>query len=534
MRLTEIPAWQALHRDAERLRECRTGSLFVSDPARLSYLTLDAAGLHVDLSKNPLDRAVVDKLLALGAERGLEAGIAALFAGKHVNVTEDRPALHMLLRTPAGAKVDAALSDRHAEVIRVKQQLARLASRIITGELRGFSGEAVRDVVNIGIGGSHLGPQVVCEALRADRTTGIGVHFVSNVDGGDIETVLARLNPATTLFIIASKSFTTAETLLNARTARKWLSANATDPESISAQFVAVTSQPARAVEFGVAESNIFPMWDWVGGRYSLWSAIGLSIAIAVGVDGFERLLTGAHAMDEHFRTASAANNIPVMLGLTAVWNNNFIGCDSLAIVPYDDRLQRLTEYLQQLEMESNGKRVSSDGVELGVASSPVLWGGVGTNVQHAFFQQLHQGTRQTAIEFLVAMTNPIAKREHQDMLVANCFAQAEGLMSGRAGAARGNPDVLAAHRACPGNRPNTMIVFDALTPESLGALLAMYEHKTYTQAVIWGINPFDQWGVELGKGLADTILAEFHQSSLATHDPSTADLIARYLRARA
>lgn len=533
MRLTELPAWRALHRDAERLQNRRTDSLFAQDPERLSYLALDAAGLHVDLSKNPLDRAVFENLLGLANECNLAAGIAALFAGERVNVTEDRPALHMLLRTPAWASVDAALADRHAEVIRVREQLAALANNIISGELRGFSGEPVRDVVNIGIGGSHLGPQVVCEALRADRNADIGVHFVSNVDGGDIETVLARLKPATTLFIIASKSFTTAETLLNARTARAWLQGSATEAESISAQFVAVTSQPARAVEFGVAKANIFPMWDWVGGRYSLWSAIGLSIAIAVGVDGFDRLLAGAHAMDEHFRTTSAANNIPVMLGLTAIWNNNFIGCDSLAIVPYDDRLQRLTEYLQQLEMESNGKRVSSGGDAIDVDTSPVLWGGVGTNVQHAFFQQLHQGTRRTAIDFLVALTNPIANRDHQDMLVANCFAQAEGLMTGRASAAADQPDVLAAHRACPGNRPNTMIVCDALTPESLGALLAMYEHKTYTQAVIWGINPFDQWGVELGKGLADSILAEFQRGSAAKHDPSTSDLIARYLRTR-
>tara|TARA_R110002096_G_scaffold270343_3_gene464247 strand:+ start:2351 stop:3955 length:1605 start_codon:yes stop_codon:yes gene_type:complete len=533
MRLNELPAWKALHDDAARLRERRTDSLFAEDPGRLSWLALDAAGLHVDLSKNPLDRAALDKLLALATERRLAAGIAALFAGEHVNVTEDRPALHTLLRTPAGAPVDAALADRHADVLRVRQQIATLAGSIISGELRGFSGKPVRDVVNIGIGGSHLGPQVVCEALRARCNTNIGVHFVSNVDGGDIETVLARLDPATTLFIVASKSFTTAETLLNARTARTWLSQSAPDAKSIAPQFVAVTSQPARATEFGVAETNIFPMWDWVGGRYSLWSAIGLSIAIATGVDGFDGLLAGAHAMDEHFRTTSAATNIPVMLGLTAIWNNNFIGCDSLAIVPYDDRLQRLTEYLQQLEMESNGKRVSSDGTDVSVDTSPVLWGGVGTNVQHAFFQQLHQGTRRTAIDFLVALTNPVANRDHQDMLVANCFAQAEGLMSGRAGAAADGSDPLAAHRACPGNRPNTMIVCEALTPESLGALLAMYEHKTYTQAVIWGINPFDQWGVELGKGLADSILAEFRRGSAASHDPSTADLITRYLRTR-
>ncbi|MGR9092192.1 MAG: glucose-6-phosphate isomerase, partial [Gammaproteobacteria bacterium] len=362
MRLTELPVWQALRQDAARVRECRTDSLFAQDPERLSRLSFDAARLHVDLSKNPLDQAALDNLLVLATERHLDAAIVALFTGKHVNVSEDRPALHMLLRTPAGASVDPALAERHAEVIRVKQQLAGLAARVIDGELRGFSGEPVRDVVNLGIGGSHLGPQVVCEALRANRNTNIGVHFVSNVDGGDIESVLGGLNPATTLFIVASKSFTTAETLLNARTARTWLRQHATDPDAIAAQFVAVTSQPARALEFGVAEDNVFPMWDWVGGRYSLWSAIGLSIALSIGVDGFERLLAGAHAMDEHFRTTAPANNVPVMLGLMAIWNNNFIGCDSLAIVPYDDRLYRLTEYLQQLEMESNGKRVTSDG----------------------------------------------------------------------------------------------------------------------------------------------------------------------------
>jgi len=539
MQVHGLDAWRALEDDARRLISTRTELFFSREPGRLSDLALETAGVRVDLSKNKVDQGVLANLAALAEQRRLGSAIEALFTGEPVNGTERRPALHTLLRTPATARTAPALSERLAEVLAVKERVTGLGEKLRHGKVCGHTGAVIRDVVNIGIGGSHLGPQVVCEALRCEATGGIGVHFVSNVDDGDIESVLARLEPATTLFVVASKSFTTAETLLNANTARQWIQHGLDDPRATRAHFAAVTSQPERAREFGVDGELIYPMWDWVGGRYSLWSAIGITIVAAVGGDGFEQLLSGAHAMDEHFRSAPLLRNIPAMLGLVGIWNNNFQAHDNLAVIPYDERLQRLPEYLQQLEMESNGKRVTHDGADVVCDTSPVLWGGVGTNVQHAFFQQLHQGTRKTAIDFIVAMTNPYANRTHQDMLVANCFAQAEGLMRGRDGAEPENAEPteearrLAPHRACPGDRPSTMITVDTLNPATMGALLAMYEHKTYTQAVIWGINPFDQWGVELGKRLADSILRGFAGKADGPHDPSTAALIARYMRSR-
>ena len=539
MGVTELPSWQALQGESARLREARIENLFALEPDRLDYLCLDAAGLYLDLSKNNLDKSTWDKLLTLAKDRQLPRAIDDIFTGKIVNPTENRPALHTLLRGVNLQSIDPVESERIMQINQVRERMGAFSDRVASGDFVGYSGAAIRDVVNIGIGGSHLGPQLVCDALRYDANTGVNVHFVSNCDGGDLDRVLAPLNPESTYFIVASKSFTTAETLLNAKSANAWILDRFDNREATGSHFAAVTAKSDLAIAFGIDTDNIYPMWDWVGGRYSLWSAIGLPVAIKLGADGFRRLLAGAYAMDEHFRTAPLAKNIPVMLALVGIWNNNFLGCGTHAVIPYDDRLRSLPEYLQQLEMESNGKRTTLENDVVNYATAPVLWGGVGTNVQHAFFQQMHQGTGKTSIDFIVALSHPTSNREHHDMLVANCLAQAEGLMKGRprtmlgdAGETNTRID-LPSHRETPGNRPNTMIVTDALTPETLGALLALFEHKTYMQGVIWGINSFDQWGVELGKNLADAILSELDGAPAGPHDPSTNALLARFRKIR-
>ncbi len=539
MKVNDLGSWRALEQDADRLRDERIETQFELDAARLDYLCLEAAGIYLDLSKHLVDRPVVAKLLNLARERKLGRAIDAIFAGEPVNLTEDRPALHTLLRASDSDTTDPAQARRASQIANVRRKMNDFAARINDGDLTGHDGATIRDVVNIGIGGSYLGPQLVCDALRYDRNPDINVHFVSNVDGGDLDGVLASLAPESTYFVVASKSFTTAETLLNARSASAWIQKRFNDPNATRAHFAAVTAAPDRAVEFGVDPDNVFPMWDWVGGRYSLWSAIGLPIAAGIGADGFGRLLAGARSMDEHFRTVAPERNLPVMLALIGIWNNNFLGCGTLAVAPYDDRLQRLPEYLQQLEMESNGKRITLDNEEAEYATAPVLWGGVGTNAQHAFFQQLHQGNRRTATDFILFLTHQRAPRAHHDMLIANCIGQAEGLMRGRLRARLTDiesPNAavdLPAHRETPGNRPSTMIVAETLTPETLGALLALYEHKTFVQGVIWDIDSFDQWGVELGKNLANSILTELREASPASHDASTSALLERYRSVR-
>lgn len=539
MRVNELRVWRALERDSVRLRESRIEELLDEDPHRLATLAIEASCIYVDLSKNLIDGPALNNLLNLASERSLPRAIEALFNGEIVNATENRPALHTLLRAELTDSTDPAQTSRMEQIAAVRRQLGDFTERLSTGAIAGHDGAAIRDVVNIGIGGSHLGPCLVCDALRYDRQNLINVHFVSNVDGGALGRVLESLDPASTYFIIASKSFTTAETLLNAQSAKLWIQKRFGDDDATLSHFSAVTARPDRAEEFGIDPENIFPMWDWVGGRYSLWSAIGLPICIAIGVDGFDRLLAGARSMDQHFRTAELSQNLPVMLGLIGIWNNNFLDCDTRAVVPYDDRLEQLPAYLQQLEMESNGKRVTLTNDTTSYATAPVVWGGVGTNAQHAFFQQLHQGTQSTPVDFIIALTHQRATNDHHDMLVANCFAQAQGLMQGRNRDVVGdieNPDSgldLATHRESPGNRPSTMIALDALTPESLGALLALYEHKTYVEGTIWGINPFDQWGVELGKTLASAILTDFIGVTDTAHDQSTQALITRFSRLR-
>lgn len=539
MRVTQLASWQALERAAERLREERIETLFNIDPHRVDYLAMEAAGLYVDLSKHLVDRSVVTALIRLADERSLSSAIDAMMSGHAVNATQNRPALHALLRSIKTDSDRTAHTDRMDQIAVAHRKMDQLGERIENGQLVGYDGSIIRDIVNIGIGGSHLGPQMVCDALRYERNSRVNVHFVANVDGGDLDRVITTLDPKSTFFIVASKSFATTETLLNAKSASTWIQNHFNDPAATHTHFAAVTAMPDRAIDFGIDQANIFPMWDWVGGRFSLWSTIGLPIALAVGADGFRQLLAGAQAMDQHFATAELAVNIPVMLALISIWNNNFLGYDTLAIVPYDDRLRRLPEYLQQLEMESNGKRITLDNEVVNYATAPVLWGGTGTNVQHAFFQALHQGTRRTATDFIMVLNHPHAAPDHHDALVANCIAQAEGLMKGRP--AKLIPDIdnpnaaidLPLHRETPGNRPSTMLVLDALTPASLGALLALYEHKTYVQGVIWNINSFDQWGVELGKDLADSILDEFRGAPPQPHDSSSSALVARYLKAR-
>jgi len=521
---------------ATRLRRNRIETLFAT-PGRAGAWTIEAAGLYFDHSKQLIDEPARDTLLALATARGLAGRIEDLFRGAIVNPTEGRAALHTALRAPDD---DGAASDGLPVAPLIRATLARMAqvvAEIGEGRWRGHGGDRITDIVNLGIGGSHLGPQLVCEALRYAHTGDLHVHFVSNVDGGDIDRCLNRLDPATTLFIVASKSFTTPETALNARTAQRWLLARFRDEAAIAAHFFAITAHPQRAVDFGIAPDNVLPMWDWVGGRYSLWSAIGLPIALALGYAGFARLLAGARAMDQHFRTVPLARNAPVMLALTGLWNSSFLGAQTQAIVPYDDRLDHLPDYLQQLEMESNGKRVTLANELVAGDTCPIVWGGVGTNVQHAFFQLLHQGTRLVPVDFILALRHPRSAPAHHDMLVANCLAQAEALMTGRARdalIAGGNPPALALHREQPGNQPSNLIVMDELTPETLGALLALYEHKTFVQGVIWDINSFDQWGVELGKQLAAKLLEELASGQVEAHDGSTIALMERYLERRA
>ncbi|MBM4228314.1 MAG: glucose-6-phosphate isomerase, partial [Gammaproteobacteria bacterium] len=398
----------------------------------------------------------------------------------------------------------------------------------------------ITDVVNLGIGGSDLGPRMACNALRDEASPLVRLHFVSNVDGGDITHALRNLDPARTAFIVASKSFTTTETMRNARTAQAWLAEACPDPARRAPHFLGITARPDRAREFGIDESRILPLWDWVGGRFSLWSAIGLPVAMAVGMEKFEELLAGAADMDRHFREAPWGDNLPVLLALVGIWNSNFLGAETFAVVPYEQRLAHLPGYLQQLEMESNGKRITHDNEVVTGHTAPILWGGLGTDVQHAFFQLLHQGTRLVPVDFILALHNPLSPSGHHDMLVANCLAQAQALMQGRTAASLKHAAAddeginLPLHRAMPGNQPSNLLLMDELTPRSLGALVALYEHKTFVQGVIWGVNSFDQWGVELGKVLADALLEDIHTNTVAAqHDPSTAAALRRYLNRR-
>jgi glucose-6-phosphate isomerase len=512
--------------------------LFSENPNRFRQLSIEVAGLLLDYSKNRLNHETLQLLCALARERKVEALRDAMFRGEKINLTEQRAVLHTALRAPRGAELKVDGLDINRDVHAVLDRIALFTDRVRSGEWLGYSGKAITDVVNIGIGGSDLGPKMVCRALRRFGHPRLSMHFVANVDGHDLDAVLSRLNPETSLFIVASKTFTTAETMQNAHSARNWLLQTAS-AEDLPNHFVAVSTNSDAVTAFGIDTANMFPFWDWVGGRYSIWSAIGLPVALAVGAEHFGEFLAGAHAMDEHFRSAPLEQNMPVLLALIGVWYRNFFNSASISIAPYHQDLNQFTDYLQQLEMESNGKRVTRDGAMLKNAASPVVWGNVGTNGQHAYFQLLHQGTELIPVDFIAALKPDHRLPAHQAALLANCFAQSEAFMRGKTAEevqadmqAQHVPEseiaALLPHKIFPGNRPSNTILMEHLTPASLGALIALYEHKVFVQGAIWDVNSFDQWGVELGKVLAKNIQGELTGTAQPqAHDSSTNGLIA-------
>jgi glucose-6-phosphate isomerase len=536
--------WQSLQDHFADIRDQHLNDLFHKDPERARHFSVNAAGVQLDYSKNRINQTTLDLLLTLAKECDLTGWIDRLFAGDPINFTEQRAVLHTALRNRGGTPVLYQGEDVMPQVNAVLQQMASFSEQLRNGDWRGTTGKAITDIVHIGIGGSDMGPRLLHEALRHLDKGHIRCHFLSNVDGEPINYLLSQLHAETTLFIVASKSFTSLETLMNATTARRWLKAHMNDVD-VARHFVAVSSNVQAAAEFGIPETNIFAFWDWVGGRYSLWSAIGLVIAIQYGMEVFLKLLDGAHAMDSHFQTAAPEQNMPVIMGLLGVWYINFFGCQSHAILPYASRLGLLPAYLRQMDMESNGKSMDREGQPVSWQTAPVIWGDVGTDGQHSFYQLLHQGTPMVPCDFIAVMQDAASMPEHHDALVANCLAQAEALMAGRSGeevsaelSRQGLSDDeiarLLPYRIFAGNHPSNMLVLEKITPQSLGALIALYEHKVFVQSVIWHINAFDQWGVELGKVLAGRILSELEQGKPgAGHDASTLRLLQEYLKHR-
>jgi glucose-6-phosphate isomerase len=536
--LTESPAWQALASHRDQLEGVRMRDLFERDPERATRFSARLDGLLLDYSKNRITQETVGLLLDLARQQDVAGWRDRMFAGEKINTTEDRAVLHTALRNRSNRPVMVGGRDVMPDVNGVLAQMGRFSQAVRDGAWTGHDGRQITDVVNIGIGGSDLGPYMTCEALKPYGHPDLRMHFVSNVDGTHIAETLKKCDPASTLFIIASKTFTTQETLANAHTARSWFLESAGDEKAVAKHFVAVSTNEAEVAKFGIDPENMFVFWDWVGGRYSLWSAIGLPIAIAIGMDNFEAMLAGAHEMDEHFRTAPPESNLPLLLGLIGVWNANFLGADSYAVLPYDQYLHRFAAYLQQLDMESNGKSVDRDGNRVDYGTGPILFGEPGTNGQHAFYQLIHQGTRVVPADFLapVETRNPVGK--HHPILLSNFLAQPEALMRGKnaeevraelqsAGVTGAALEALVPHKVFEGNRPTNSILFRKLDPRTLGLLIALYEHKVFTQGIIWNINSFDQWGVELGKQLAKVILPELGEASAPTgHDSSTATLI--------
>ena len=511
--VTTLPAWQALYQHRQAMRDFSMREAFATDSQRFERFSMSSSGIFLDYSKNLLSEQTRSLLVNLAHEVSLQEAIEALFNGEHVNASENRPALHTALRRPIGECVMVDGENVMPHVHRVLQQMTELVGRIHSNQWRGYSEKTITDVVNIGIGGSFLGPQLVSEALLPFTQNGVRCHYLANIDGSEFHELAAKLNAETTLFIVSSKSFGTLETLKNAQAARSWYLARGGTEDKLYRHFIAVTSNKTAAIEFGIREKNIFPMWDWVGGRYSLWSAIGLPTALAVGMSNFKELLSGAYSMDTHFRTAPFENNMPVLLALLGVWYGNFWGAQSHAILPYDHYLRNITKHLQQLDMESNGKSVRQDGSPVSTETGPVIWGGVGCNGQHAYHQLLHQGTPLIPADFIVPVVsyNPVA--DHHQWLYANCLSQSQALMLGKSraeaeaelrakGLAEDEVQRLAPHKVIPGNRPSNTLVLERVSPRRLGALVARYEHKVFVQSVIWGINAFDQWGVELGKEL--------------------------------
>jgi glucose-6-phosphate isomerase len=536
--LRQLEAWQELATHSDEIRDVHLRDLFAGDRDRGERLAVEAEDVYLDYSKNRVTDQTLRLLVQLAEERGLRQRIDAMFAGAAINSTEDRAVLHVALRAPEGTRIEVGGADVVADVHEVLNRMSVFAERVRAGHWKGATGKPVRNVVNIGIGGSDLGPVMAYEALRHYSRRDMTFRFVSNVDGTDFVEATRDLDPAETLFIVSSKTFTTLETMTNARSAKRWLLAALADEASVARHFVAVSTNEAEVRAFGIDPANMFGFWDWVGGRYSMDSAIGLSTMLAIGPDRFRELLAGFHAIDEHFRTAPFEHNLPVLMGLLAVWYADFFDAETVAVLPYDQYLKRFPAYLQQLTMESNGKSVTLDGQRVDYATGPIYWGEPGTNGQHSFYQLIHQGTRLIPCDFIAfAQTlNPMG--DQHDLLTANVFAQTEALAFGKTAAeveVEGTPDWLVPHRVFEGNRPTNTIVLEQLTPETLGKLVALYEHSVFTQGVIWGINSFDQWGVELGKALAKRIAAELTSDSVAelAHDSSTNALIRRYRRRR-
>jgi glucose-6-phosphate isomerase len=537
--LTSTKAWNALSRHYEAVRHAHLRTLFAEDPTRGERLTVEAAGLFVDYSKNRITDETIALLVALADQAGLRARIDAMFRGEKINVTEQRAVLHVALRAPRGASIMVDGQNVVPHVYEVLDRMAAFSNRIRSGEWKGHTGKRIRNIVNIGIGGSDLGPVMAFEALRyyTDRT--MTFRFVSNIDGTDFAEAVRDLDPSETLFIVSSKTFTTLETMTNAQTARNWLVQGlGGEQAAVARHFVAVSTNAAEVSRFGIDTANMFGFWDWVGGRYSMDSAIGLSTMVAVGADHFRSMLDGFHQMDEHFRTAPFDRNLPVLMGLLAVWYADFFGAETVAVLPYEQYLKRFPAYLQQLTMESNGKHVTLDGTPVGSPTGPVYWGEPGTNGQHSFYQLIHQGTHLIPCDFIAFVETLNRVGRHHGILMANVFAQSEALAFGKTAEqvkGEGVPDWLVPHRVFEGNRPSTTIMADRLTPETLGKLVALYEHAVFTQGAIWRINSFDQWGVELGKALAQRIIPELETTTEPSihHDSSTSNLIRRYRRSK-
>jgi glucose-6-phosphate isomerase len=534
--LTERPEWKALQANYEAIRGTHLRKMFADDPKRGERMAVEAEGLYFDYSKHRVTAETLRLLIALANEAGVRERIDAMFRGDKINVTEKRAVLHVALRAPRGATIMVDGKNVVPEVHQVLERMADFSNRVRTGAWQGHTGKRIRAVVNIGIGGSDLGPVMAYEALRHHSDRNLTMRFVSNVDGTDFAEATRDLDPAETLFIISSKTFTTLETMTNAHTAREWSLRALGDAKAVAKHFVAVSTNAAEVTKFGIDTANMFGFWDWVGGRYSMDSAIGLSTMIAIGAENFRAMLSGFHAIDEHFRTTPFERNLPVLMGLLALWYNNFFGAQTVGVFPYEQYLKRFPAYLQQLTMESNGKHVTLDGAVVNYQTGPIFWGEPGTNGQHSFYQMIHQGTKIIPCDFIgfYQTLNPLG--HHHDMLMANVFAQGEALAFGKTAEqvkAEGTPDWLAPHRTFEGNRPSTTILAERLTPETLGKLVALYEHSVFTQGAIWQINSFDQWGVELGKALAQKIIPELEGASELKHDSSTNALIRRYREKR-
>jgi glucose-6-phosphate isomerase len=536
--ITASPEWGRLREHYESIKDVHLRSLFAGDPTRGEAMTLGVEDLHLDYSKNRVIEETIGLLVRLADRAGLRGRIEDMFEGKRINVTEDRPALHVALRAPADRSIVVEGEDVVKQVHAVLDRMATVSNRVRSGEWKGHTGRPVRNVVNIGIGGSDLGPAMAYEALKADSDRTLVFRFVSNVDGADLREATGDLDPAETLFVVSSKTFTTVETLLNATRARQWVLDAFGDQRSVGRHFVAVSTDAARVRAFGIDPENMFEFWDWVGGRYSLDSAIGLSLMIAIGPDRFREMLAGFHALDVHFRTAPFERNMPVLLALLGIWYTDFFGAETHAVLPYSQYLWRLPSYLQQLDMESNGKSVDLNGARVQVQTGPVIWGAQGTNGQHAFYQLMHQGTRLIPCDFIGFARSKLRVDGTDDLLMANLLAQTEALAFGKTReqvGAEGVPAHQVPHRTFEGNRPTNTILATELSPRVLGELISLYEHKVFTQGVIWGIDSFDQWGVELGKALAHRIAREIGSKTEPelSHDSSTNALIRRYRRGR-